>query len=109
MAYLTTDRRKTCKPREVAIYFALHGDKFYLLAQRDSQSVQNLVTNPEVRLQIGGVGMNTKATRIDRDPDFILEVMELFREKYGNSTVTYWYRGTERYAVEAEVTGMEPP
>jgi deazaflavin-dependent oxidoreductase (nitroreductase family) len=107
LARLTTIGRRTGMPREVELYFVYRDGRFYFLAHRDSQWYRNLMANPEAQLRVGGALLQLKATRIDSGPELVEEVMDMFREKYGDRQVAYWYQGTQRFAVEAEVIGTE--
>ncbi|MFQ5838844.1 MAG: nitroreductase family deazaflavin-dependent oxidoreductase [Thermoplasmata archaeon] len=107
IAHLTTIGRKTGKAREVEVYFVYQSGKFFFLSHGDSQWHRNLKANPSARLQIGEVILHIKATGIEKAPRLVGRVMDMFKEKYGRREVAFWYEGTERYAVEAEVIRIE--
>lgn len=54
---LTTFNRDDGRTHDVEMRFALDGDKLYLLSDEGGEAhwVQNLLSNPEVSLRIGGV------------------------------------------------------
>jgi deazaflavin-dependent oxidoreductase (nitroreductase family) len=53
--YLTTVGRRTGRPREIEIWFALEGETLYMLSGgRDSSNwVRNLIQEPSVSVRIG--------------------------------------------------------
>jgi deazaflavin-dependent oxidoreductase (nitroreductase family) len=54
-AYLTTFGRRTDRPHRIAIWFAAHDGRVYLLASGRERSdwVRNLQANPQVMLELG--------------------------------------------------------
>lgn len=107
IATLTTTGRKSGLPRDVEVYFAYRDGKLYFLAHKRSHWPRNLRANPHATLRIGGTSLEIRAVRVEDDAELVQRVMELFQEKYGRSEVEYWYKGTERWAVEAEVLRIE--
>lgn len=84
--YLTTTGRVTGQPREIEIWFAEHGGRFYLIAERESANwVRNIRSQPQVKVRVGGAEFNAIA-RIVRDepePRLAATVKALFDAKYG--------------------------
>lgn len=103
IASLTTIGRRSGKPRPVEVYFAYKDGKFYFLAHARSQWYRNLAANPDATLRIGETSLRIRAVVVDKAAGLANEVLDMFREKYGSREVDFWYKGTERYAVVAEV------
>ena len=52
--YLTTTGRVTGQTREIEIWFAEHGGRFYLVAERESANwVRNIQWQPRVKVRVG--------------------------------------------------------
>jgi len=85
--YLTTVGRKTALPREIEIWFVVHGDRLYLFAEtREAANwVKNIRRNPTVAVRIGERRIEAKARVLDRHIDGHLwdEVTALGLRKYG--------------------------
>jgi deazaflavin-dependent oxidoreductase (nitroreductase family) len=84
--YLTTTGRVTGQPREIEIWFAEHGGRFYLVAERESANwVRNIQSQPQVRVRVGEVEFNAIACVVhkDREPRLVATVKALFDAKYG--------------------------
>lgn len=82
--YITTTGRKSGHPHTIEIWFALHGDRVYVLSGgRDgSDWVRNIRANPTVALRIGDRDLITKAYVVE-DPDEDALARQLLLEKYG--------------------------
>jgi deazaflavin-dependent oxidoreductase (nitroreductase family) len=79
---LTHHGRKSDKPYEVVIWFAVEGDRMYLAtANVNRQWVRNVMVKPQVTLKAGSEVFSGKVRRItdtaERD-----RVMNLFMSKY---------------------------
>ena len=84
--YLTTTGRVTGLPREIEIWFAEHGGRFYLVAERDSANwVRNIQSQPQVKVRVGDAELNAIARVVhsDREPELAATVKALFDAKYG--------------------------
>src|SRR5919108_1658215 len=68
--YVTTTGRSSGRPHTIEIWFALHGDRAYLLSGGGERSdwVRNVRANPTVGLRIGDRDMLAKA-RVVEDPE----------------------------------------
>jgi deazaflavin-dependent oxidoreductase (nitroreductase family) len=84
--YLTTVGRRTGRPHEIEIWFALRGSTLYLLSGggRHSDWVRNLSKSPEVSMRIGSERFSGMA-RIVADPDEDRSARDLLVEKYRRS------------------------
>jgi deazaflavin-dependent oxidoreductase (nitroreductase family) len=84
--YLTTKGRVTRQPREIEIWFAEHGGRFYLVAERESANwVRNIQSEPQVGVRVGDAEFNAIARVVhnDREPQLAATVKALFDAKYG--------------------------
>jgi deazaflavin-dependent oxidoreductase (nitroreductase family) len=88
--YLTTTGRVSGQAREIEIWFAEHGGRFYLVAERESANwvrnwVRNIQSQPQVKVRIGGAEFNAIAGVVhnDREPQLATAVKALFDAKYG--------------------------
>ena len=84
--YLTTRGRKSGRSREIEIWFTHRDDRFYVIAEyATSDWVQNIRTDPAVRVRVGGKTFSAQARIIlaEKDLDLNRAVQELSREKYG--------------------------
>ena len=84
--YLTTAGRITGQPREIEIWFAEHGGRFYLVAERESANwVRNIESERRVRVRVGDAEFNAVAriVRNDSEPRLAAIVKALFDAKYG--------------------------
>jgi len=84
--YLTTTGRVTGQPREIEIWFAEHGGRFYLIAERKSANwVRNIQSQPQVKVRVGDAEFSAIAriVRDDSEPQLAPVVKALFDAKYG--------------------------
>jgi deazaflavin-dependent oxidoreductase (nitroreductase family) len=84
--YLTTTGRVTAQAREIEIWFAEHGGRFYLVAERVSANwVRNIQSQPQVKVRVGDAEFNAIARVVpnDRGPQLAATVKALFDAKYG--------------------------
>ena len=84
--YLTTTGRVSGQPREIEIWFAEHGGRFYLVAERESANwVRNILSQPRVKVRVGDAEFNAIARVVhhDREPQVATPVKALFDAKYG--------------------------
>jgi deazaflavin-dependent oxidoreductase (nitroreductase family) len=84
--YLTTTGRVTGQPREIEIWFAEHGGRFYLVAESEIANwVRNIQAQPQVKFRVRDAELNAAARLVpdDREPQLVATVKALFDEKYG--------------------------
>jgi deazaflavin-dependent oxidoreductase (nitroreductase family) len=84
--YLTTAGRVTGQPREIEIWFAEHGGRFYLVAERESANwVRNIQSQLQVKVRVGDAEFNAIARVVhnEREPQLAATVRALFDAKYG--------------------------
>jgi deazaflavin-dependent oxidoreductase (nitroreductase family) len=84
--YLTTTGRVTGQPREIEIWFAEHGGRFYLVAERESANwVRNIHSQPQVKVRVGDAEFKAIARVVHkgREPQLAATVKALFDVKYG--------------------------
>ena len=105
--YLTTTGRRTGRPHEIEIWFALVGDRLYMLAGGGDKAdwVRNLRRTPEVSVRLGA---NTYAghASIVTDAEQDALARRLLVEKYEGSysgSLTSWGRTALPVAVDLEV------
>lgn len=81
--YVTTTGRTSGRPHTIEIWFALAGDRVYLLSGGGDASdwVQNLRIHPTIGLRIGGRDMLAQAHVVE-DPDEDELARRLVMEKY---------------------------
>ena len=87
-----TSGRDTSRP----VWFVLRSDELLLLPVTGSTSqwFKNTVKNPKVTITIAGQSYSGNAEPI-RDKQKVLEVVELFRQKYGAGDVKKYYPRTD--------------
>jgi deazaflavin-dependent oxidoreductase (nitroreductase family) len=85
--YLTTVGRNTGLPREIEIWFVMHGGSFYVFAEgfHQAQWVKNIARNPSVRVRVGDQTLDAVARALDEASDAAewRTAQELARAKYG--------------------------
>ncbi len=83
--YLTTTGRNSGNPHTIEIWFALRGDRVYLLAGGGDQSdwVRNIRREPRVGLRIGSHDMICRA-RVVEDPEEDALARRLLLDKYAS-------------------------
>ena len=105
--YLTTTGRTSGNPHTIEIWFALHGDRVYLLAGGGDQSdwVRNIRREPRVGLRLGGDDMICRAHVVD-DADEDALARRLLLEKYtsrSSDDLDEWSRTALPVVVELPV------
>ena len=82
--YVTTTGRNSGNPHTIEIWFALRGDRVYLLAGGGDQSdwVRNIRREPRVALRLGDDDMICRAHVVE-DPEEDALARRLLLEKYG--------------------------
>ena len=88
---ITVTGRKSGRSLSYPVWFALDGDKLYLLPVKGSDTgwYKNLRKTPTIRLQASGKTFTTSA-RLLTDQTQIGEVLEKFRDKYGRNVQSYY-------------------
>lgn len=83
-AYLTTFGRTSGKAHEVMMWFAVDGEKIYLLSdnQGETEWVSNILSNPEVSIRIGDQTFAGMARPIVNDAATDTHIRHLLTEKY---------------------------
>ena len=84
--YLTNTGRLTGQAREIEIWFAEHGGRFYLVAEREGANwVRNIQSQPQVKVRVGDAEFEAIAHVVydDREPQLAAAVKALFDAKYG--------------------------
>ena len=84
--HLTTIGRVTGLPREIEIWFIVHGGRFYLFCEHGETAgwVKNIRRNPSVSVRIGGHLIPAIARVLDHQADRELwdEVQSIAEHKY---------------------------
>jgi deazaflavin-dependent oxidoreductase (nitroreductase family) len=85
--YLTTTGRHSGQAREIEIWFAGHGERYYLIAEHREQAnwVRNILHDPRVLFRVrddvsAGTG---RVVDTEREAELWAEVRALFDKKYG--------------------------
>ena len=88
MAYLTTTGRKSGRPHEIEIWFALHDDRLYLLAGGRDRSdwVRNLMNDPRVQVRVEGETREGRAQLVAPDTAEDALARRLLDAKYHGRT-----------------------
>lgn len=85
--YLTTTGRKSGLPREIEIWFIVHGGAFYIFAEGFHRAdwVKNIARNPNVKIRVRDHVFDASAAALDQaqDADEWSTVQDLARAKYG--------------------------
>jgi deazaflavin-dependent oxidoreductase (nitroreductase family) len=102
--YVTTTGRRSGRPHTIEIWFALHGDRVYVLSGggEGSDWVRNLQANPTVGLRIGDRDMICRAALVD-DPAEDELARDLLVEKYQpkySGDLDDWRRGALPIVIE---------
>lgn len=107
--YVTTTGRRSGSPHTIEIWFALHGDRVYLLSGggEGSDWVRNIQANPTVGVRLGDRDMICRAALV-HDPEEDELVRRLLLEKYGprySGDLDEWGRSSLPVVIELP----EPP
>jgi deazaflavin-dependent oxidoreductase (nitroreductase family) len=84
--------RKSGKTVSIPVWFVLEGDELCLLPVRgsDAQWYQNVLKNPQIRIDARGEEAEFRATPIT-ETKAVKSVVEKFRQKYGSGDVKKYY------------------
>jgi deazaflavin-dependent oxidoreductase (nitroreductase family) len=90
---ITVTGRTSGRPISLPIWFALDGDKLYLIPVKGSDTdwYKNVRKTPTIRLGAGGKTLTTSA-RLITDEAQLDTVLEKFRDKYGRNVKSYYPR-----------------
>ena len=88
---ITVTGRTSGRSLSYPVWFALEGEKLYLLPVRGSDTdwYKNLGKTPTIRLEARGKTFTTSA-RLLTDEAQIGKVLEKFRDKYGRNVKSYY-------------------
>jgi len=98
---LSVTGRKSGKTITNPVWFVAEGEKLYLLPVHgsDTQWYQNVLKNPQIRIDARGAEVELKAEPITKS-DAVKSIVEKFREKYGAGDVKKYY---SKFDVAVEV------
>jgi deazaflavin-dependent oxidoreductase (nitroreductase family) len=84
--------RKSGKTISIPVWFALEGEKLYLLPVQGSETqwYKNVLKNPSIRIDARGVEEEFRAKPVT-DAKAVKSVVDKFREKYGAGDVKKYY------------------
>ena len=88
---ITVTGRTSGRPHSYPIWFALDGDKLYLIPVKGSDTdwYKNLRKTPTIRLEARGKTL-TASARFLTDEAQLGKVLEKFRDKYGRNVKSYY-------------------
>ena len=88
---ITVTGRTSGRSLSYRVWFALDGDKLYLIPVKGSDTdwYKNLRKNPTIRLEARGKTL-TASTRFLTDEAQLGKVLEKFRDKYGRNVKSYY-------------------
>jgi deazaflavin-dependent oxidoreductase (nitroreductase family) len=97
---ITVTGRTSGRSHSYPVWFALEGDKLYLIPVRgsDTEWYKNLRKQPSIRLAARGKTLTTSA-RFLTDEAELDKVLEKFRDKYGRNVKSYY----PKYDVAVEI------
>jgi deazaflavin-dependent oxidoreductase (nitroreductase family) len=97
---ITVTGRASGRPISLPIWFALDGDKLYLIPVKgsDTEWYKNVRKTPTIRLSARGKTLTTNA-RLITDQAQLDKILERFRDKYGRNVKSYY----PKYDVAVEV------
>src|SRR5436305_10161512 len=98
---ITVTGRTSGRTHSYPIWFALDGDKLYLIPVRgsDTEWYKNLRKTPTIRLATRGGETLTASARLITDEAQLDKILEKFRDKYGRNVKSYY----PKYDVAVEV------
>jgi deazaflavin-dependent oxidoreductase (nitroreductase family) len=105
VCYLTTTGRRSGRPHEIEIWFAMSGGTAYILSggRERSDWVRNLTASPEVTLTIGGRTRVGRARVVEAGTEEEAIARRLLLEKYGPryaGDLTEWGRTALAVAID---------
>ena len=88
---LTVTGRKSGRSISIPVWFVLDGELYLLpVSGSDTQWYKNVLKNPTIRIDAGGVPAEFQAVPIT-DATQVSSVVQKFRKKYGASDVKKYY------------------
>jgi deazaflavin-dependent oxidoreductase (nitroreductase family) len=98
---ITVIGRKSGRSHSYPVWFALEGEKLYLIPVRGSDTdwYKNVLKTPTIRLAIRGGKTLTASVRLIADEAQLANILEKFRDKYGRNVKSYY----PKYDVAIEV------
>jgi deazaflavin-dependent oxidoreductase (nitroreductase family) len=89
---ITVTGRKSGRTISIPVWFALEGDKLYLLPVQgsDTQWYKNVLKKPIMRIEARGAEAEVKVVPV-ADATQVSSVVEKFRAKYGTNDVKKYY------------------
>ena len=106
---LTTIGRKSRKVRTVELWFVYEEGLVWLLTGKDrngptSHWARNLLANPNASVRIGRTLFRARATKVDNSAARVPLLLEAYRAKYGEATVSQFYGGMPRTPMALRIT-----
>jgi deazaflavin-dependent oxidoreductase (nitroreductase family) len=100
---ITVTGRTSGRSLTYPIWFALDGDKLYLIPVKGSDTVwyKNVRKRPSIRLEARGKTL-TVSPRFLTDQAHLDQVLEKFRDKYGRNVKSYYPKLDVAVAVQLE-------
>jgi len=98
---ITVTGRSSGRTHSYPIWFAMDGDRLYLIPVRgsDTEWYKNMRKTPTIRLATRGGKTLTASTRLITDQEQLDKILEKFRVKYGRNVKSYY----PKYDVAIEV------
>ncbi len=98
---ITVTGRTSGRSHSYPIWFALDGDKLYLIPVKgsDTEWYKNVRKTPTIRLATRGGKTLTASARLITDEAQLDTILEKFRDKYGRNVKSYY----PKYDVAVEV------
>ena len=99
---ITVTGRSSGRSFSYPVWFALAGDRLYLIPLRGSETqwYKNVLKNPSVRIKAGGAVADLNVIPVT-DPAQLSYIIEKFRTKYGNSGVGLYSKLNVAVAAQA--------
>jgi deazaflavin-dependent oxidoreductase (nitroreductase family) len=103
--YLTTTGRKSGEPREIEIWFGLHGASLYLMSGGRDRShwVRNMREDPAVTVRVGDLTLAGRSREVVAESEEDALVREMLVAKYNpgyERDLTDWGRTSLPIAIE---------
>jgi deazaflavin-dependent oxidoreductase (nitroreductase family) len=98
---ITVTGRSSGRSHSYPVWFALEGDKLYLITVKgsDTEWYKNLLKTPTIRLTTRGGKTLTASAKLIADEAELDKILEKFRDKYGRNVKSYY----PKYDVAVEV------
>ena len=89
---ITVTGRTSGRSLSYPVWFALDGDKLYLIPVRgsDTEWYKNLRKTPTIRLEARGQTFTTTSAHLLTDQAHLDKILEKFRGKYGRNVKSYY-------------------